>query len=609
MKDEPAVIRRRWLGAGLAVVIAFVVWAVVAWYGGAIEAAGWRSTLVDIGWTPWLLPASRLALDLSAIATVGFLLAASFLVPGRRDAGTLVLSPAGRTWVRAASWSAVVWAVAAAADLCFTMSDVLGVPVGQAVNMTGLVEVGIQVDGGRVLLAVIVLAAVVAVCARYTRTVTAAAATTLLAVLTVLPPAFAGHSAASGNHQLATSALVVHIAGAVIWTGGLFALLLGRRRPVGQLAVSVGRFSQLAIFCYVLVGTTGVVIALVRLWSLPGILTTFGLLVGLKVTALAALGGLGWWHRRRSIPALADGGRGVFARIAWFEVLIMAATFGLAVALSRTPAPDGNEITGYVDSPLSPVLNGAPEPIFFCLALAAGAAYLAGVRRYRDEGGVWPRGRTVAWITGWALVVFATDVQLAETTAFDLFDTVQHILIVTAVPVLLVVASPLTLARAALLPSPDPALRGPREWLDVLLAARTTRVLTRPVAAAVLAAAGQLGVYLSVVHRWSLTSHAAHLGVFGWALLAGSGYLWLALGGAVTGAAPVPGTTRRAMLITGGCAAAVTVAATVVPQQPPDVLVAVALAVPVLVVAAWTALHHEHPPVPGPDRLTASTRA
>src|SRR5262249_28895088 len=149
--DDVAVRRQRWIGGALAALAAAATGAAVSWWGGATLAAGWGGTLVDTGWTPWLLPASRLLMDAAAVVTVGFLLAAAFLVPGCREGGRLSLSPAGRTWVRAASWSAAVWSFAAVASLCFTMSDVLGVPVGQAVNLRGLTEVGFAVDGGRVL--------------------------------------------------------------------------------------------------------------------------------------------------------------------------------------------------------------------------------------------------------------------------------------------------------------------------------------------------------------------------------------------------------------------------------------------------------------------------
>ncbi|MQA96264.1 MAG: hypothetical protein GEV11_17055, partial [Streptosporangiales bacterium] len=61
-----------------------------------------------------------------------------------------------------------------------------------------------------------------------------------------------------------------------------------------------------------------------------------------KVAALVVLAGFGWEHRRRTVPRLAGGGasaRRAFVRLAAAELLLMAGTYGVAVALSRAPLP------------------------------------------------------------------------------------------------------------------------------------------------------------------------------------------------------------------------------------------------------------------------------
>ncbi|MGI8694524.1 MAG: CopD family protein [Geodermatophilaceae bacterium] len=65
----------------------------------------------------------------------------------------------------------------------------------------------------------------------------------------------------------------------------------------------------------------------------------YGLLLLGKVTALAALAGFGWWHRRSTIGQLTAGRPGAFRRFAGREVLVMIGTIALAVALSRAPTP------------------------------------------------------------------------------------------------------------------------------------------------------------------------------------------------------------------------------------------------------------------------------
>jgi putative copper export protein len=63
----------------------------------------------------------------------------------------------------------------------------------------------------------------------------------------------------------------------------------------------------------------------------------YGAVVFAKAVAFACLVAIGWCHRSRTLPALAAGRPSAFWRVAAGELMVMAATVGLAVALSRTP--------------------------------------------------------------------------------------------------------------------------------------------------------------------------------------------------------------------------------------------------------------------------------
>jgi putative copper resistance protein D len=227
---------------------------------------------------------------------------------------------------------------------------VLGRPVSQ------LTEAGLLLDltQSRGLLLTAVGAAAVAVAAGWLRTRTGAAVLVAVAVLAVLPPAFTGHAAERGDHGTAVSSLVFHLVGVTVWVGGLVGLLTYATRRPGEggghdrsvsptarrraLHAAALRFSGVALGCFVVVAVSGAVNAWVRLDSFAALVDTpYGRLVLAKTAAVLALAAMGQWHRRHTLALIGRGRRGAFLRLATAEVLLMAATIGLAVGLARTP--------------------------------------------------------------------------------------------------------------------------------------------------------------------------------------------------------------------------------------------------------------------------------
>ncbi|MEU8615682.1 CopD family protein, partial [Actinoplanes sp. NPDC048791] len=104
-----------------------------------------------------------------------------------------------------------------------------------------------------------------------------AAVTAGLALVALLPPAFTGHSAGAGDHQLAVTSLALHILAASLWVGGLAGLLLVRRHR--RFAETASRYSRLALACFVATAVSGTANAAVRLGSWPALGTSrYGLL-------------------------------------------------------------------------------------------------------------------------------------------------------------------------------------------------------------------------------------------------------------------------------------------------------------------------------------------
>ena len=320
----------------------------------------------------------------------------------------------------------------------------------------------------------------------------------VVALVAMTPPALTGHSASSGSHELAVASLLVHLAAASLWVGGLAAAGVGGRRwgAADGLRLAVPRFSTLAACCFAAVAVSGVVNAGVRLGGVAPLLSSaYGGLVLAKVAALCVLGGFGWWHRRRTVAAVAGGGGSAvrqFVSVAAAELVVMAATVALAVGLSRTPTPVGDgsrrrlgSCSGSL-SPVHPLPRGSlfgwvPDGFALTFLVLAAGLYATGVLALRRRGDRWPVGRSIAWTLGLAVFAWATvgGLGLYSHVLFSA-HMVSHMLLSMVAPIGLVLGAPVTLALRAL---PGPRVRGeasPRGMLIAALHSPVVRLITHP---------------------------------------------------------------------------------------------------------------------------------
>lgn len=528
--------------AGVAVataVVALFALLLLLWYGGGAARESLPG-LPDPGSTGWLLPTARIGSQLSAVVTVGLLFAAVVLSP--RDGGRL--SPTAYRRIRAARWPAAAWGVCVLAQLCLTLADLLGLPVHDAVSLTTVVNFATAVPLGRSLTLSASLAVLVAVICAATVRVRGATVALLAAVAAVVPPIFTGHAAASGNHQVSISGLILHVVPVTLWAGGLLALLLSGRAPTDQLTVAVRRFSPLAAWCLAAVALSGLVSAAVRLPDLHAVAgSRYGQLVLVKAVILVGIALVGWQQRHAALPALAAGDRRRFTSMAITEVLLFAAAMGAAVALSRTPPPvtstaQESAAESLLGFPMPGPMTGTallgdwlPEPLYLSLAVVAAGLYVVGAVRLRRRGDAWPAARTALFLGGCTLLIVATSSGLAR-YAPVLFSVHmgQHLLLNMIVPILLVVAAPLTLALRALRPAIDPAWPGPREWIQQALHSKALRVVSHPLVAVALYVGGLYAMYFTGLYELALRSHAAHLVMVGHFLATGYLFFWVVIG-------------------------------------------------------------------------------
>jgi cytochrome c oxidase assembly factor CtaG/putative copper export protein len=489
--------------------------------------------------TAWGLPIVRLAFDVFAVAVIGALVTA-LLLPA---AGFDQWAPRA---LRATAWTAAAWSVSAAALLLLTISNVLGVSPAEVFGSNGFTGYAWQLAQGRGLLLVVAAGIVLAAYARWTRTRAGVAMLLAVAVGGMLPVLFSGHSAAANDHDLATSSLVLHVVAASVWVGGLAGVLLLLRRDRQVLGKVVPRYSVLALVCFGAVAFSGLLNAWVRtsgdlgLWADSG----YGALLAVKILALVGLGFFGWSHRRRTVDDVAAGRPRAFARLATVEVLVMAATIGVAVALSRTPPPVGaaaevpshgtghptlgNDVAPFTLSRI--FTEWRPDAITLVLLVVGISAYVAGVRRLRRDGIAWPWPRVAAAVAATVVALLATSGGLAVySTATFSIQVAQFLVLFMVVPTLVTLSGPARMAVEVSRPRGADVEYDP-DWLPAPFRSRAVVWLTDPLNTLIVVTVTVFALYATPLLEASLRSAPLHLTVNMFALTVGCLFWWSVLG-------------------------------------------------------------------------------
>ena len=461
----------------------------------------------------WALPAMTYLTQLAAVVVTGFLLAAVFLLPTGKD----VVEGLSVDAISVASRWATIWSIASLLLFVLTVSDVFARPLTD-LSYSLFTSLAFDSSLGRALLVQAAVAAVVSVACRWTIGVRPLAIWFGLTLAALLPVSLTGHAASSRSHDLASTSLFLHVVGVCIWVGGLAALAWVALRGSKRLPDAIARYSTLALWAFAVVAASGVVNASVRLVDWNDVFSSaYGRLVVAKVAALALLAVFGWRHRRR-IVARGDG----FVKLAAAELLLMAATIGLAVALSRTPTPVSDVVTTRAEElvggpmPLPPSVGHLAwgwEPTGVALAVVGlgFALYVKGLLVLRRRGDAWPVGRTISWMVGLVLIAWAGIGGLAQ-YSHVLFSAhmVSHMVLSMIAPIFLVLAAPVTLALRTL---PGPRQAGevsPRGLLMSFLHSGFARFVTHPLVGPALFVGSLYALYFSSLFGYLMDSHWGH---------------------------------------------------------------------------------------------------
>ena len=492
--------------------------------------------------TDLLLPAVKAIFDLSAALTIGWLLAAVWLVPPQRSG---IFDVGGYRAIKAASLAAAVWSAAGFALIPLILSDTLGKPIGEAISADWLIS-GISIlDSVRSALIAAILAALIAVLARIVLHPGWAAVLLAGALVGVIAQSTTGHAAGSTDHDVAIDTMVFHLVGISLWVGGLVAFLGLARQHVRHLPVIAHRYSAIAFWAFIAVALSGFGNAWVRVYYLSDMwMTDYGRLMLLKAGLLLSLGAIGYVHRKRTLPLITDDGdRRPLIRLAVVEVGIMAVTIGVASALARTATPPPSGVAP-TDIELALGYDIAGPPTFLRLltdwrfdwilgvaAIVAAVLYLLAVRRLHRRGDSWPPGRTVAWVIGCAMVLLATSSGLGRYAEAQFsIHMMVHMLLGMMAPILLALGGPVTLALRALPAAGRGDVPGLREHIVNGLHSWPARFLTHPLVVFPLFILSFYALYFTSLFDVMISSHLGHLAMNLHFLVVGYLYYWVIIG-------------------------------------------------------------------------------
>lgn len=458
------------------------------------------------------LPLVKLIVDLGVSVAIGSLILATFAVGEEKALGrALDLAAIG----------AIVWTAAAAVTGLLTFLSVTGIAFSLDESFGSQLGYFLtSIPAGQAWLVSTLIAAAVTVLCFAVRSRSALVLVVVLAGAGIAPMAETGHSALAGDHELAVTALGLHLGFAAVWLGGLLCLaVLGRRVLGSNLLPVVERYSGIALLCFVVVAVSGYVSAEIRVGSLDRLATPYGVLVLIKVVALLGLGLLGALHRRYTIRRMAAGEGRAFWRLVLAELAVMGIATGVAAGLARTASPIPETVAADSTTPSS-ILTGEPLPsaltplglltegrvdLVWALAVALGlATYVAAVLLLRRKGELWPMRRIVAAVLAALVLGYATCGAPGRygTHLFSM-EMLQLGLLFGVAPVLLVLAAPVRLLRLTS-PTRTDGSRGVGGTVLAVVDSRAARVLRSPMVAAVIVAATAL-IPFSPVLRWMIS--------------------------------------------------------------------------------------------------------
>jgi len=454
---------------------------------------------------------------IGGFAVVGALLSMAFLVVNKNG----FLTTSGEQVRRLLKISSIIWVVGAFGTIIFTLAQILGTTLSDALDPTVIRSFLTQISLGKYLAFQALMATIVLIFSFSTKKIEFLIILLALSIAGLVAPVFESHAASSGSHSLVIGSLVIHVIALSLWVGGVIALgtLSAQDRPT-----AVPRFSQMALWSAMAVVASGTVNAWARLNFVDAWNSSYAFVVLGKIVATVILLWIGYLHRKTLSNKESINWVG-FAKILTVEAAIMVVTVLMGTWLSTNSSPDRPGVQEFnpalsivgVPTPPEPTLarvlfSYEPNALMIGLLTLLVALYIKGVVVLTKRGDKWPVGRTVAFALGIAATNFATSGGLGLYAQFSFsYHMMSHMVLGMIAPIGLVLGAPMTLALRTLPQGRNSEERGVRGSLLAALHSKIGVIYTNPIVALAIFDGSLFALYFTDLFAVLMQSHVGHL--------------------------------------------------------------------------------------------------
>ena len=439
----------------------------------------------------------------SSIISIGLLMAIAFFVEEKKG---FLLTEAHRVR-KLAQLAMLIWITTLVGSIFVELASILDTDLLGAFSPNTVRSFLQQTVIGKTYLAQLVAALIATLLIYKAKKIGAIYWGTGVVLLALILPVFQSHSSSLGNHSLAIGSLVFHVIFIALWVGGVVGLIVIAPK---ERAISLQRFSSLALWCAIAVSISGAVNAFTRLnfagaWSSP-----YASLVIAKVVMTGLLIAFGAKHRKYIISKKPDE---TFSLLG-VEFVVMILTIAVGAWLSTLQPPEHPSTATLPPEPtLGRLLWGySPDALFLGILILVTALYIRGVLLLSRRGDKWPIGRTIAFICGVVATDYATSggIGIYAQYAFS-YHMIAHMIIGMIAPIGFVLSAPITLALRTLPQGRTEDERGIRGSVISLIHSKSMAFYTNPIVVLAIFDGSLFLLYMTPLFSGMMHSHSGHL--------------------------------------------------------------------------------------------------